>query len=174
MVSLEMEAGAAQEADGLITEVPGIALGISTADCIPVFFWDPEYHAAGIAHTGWRGLKSGMITEMISWFRDYFRSQKKSLQVAFGPAIRRCCYEVGEEFRDFFPGFYFEVDSPSKAKRGRMDLLAAARDQALAQGILAEHIFDAGICTSCQNDRFFSARREGTSERIFSVIQILG
>ena len=157
------------EADGLIVNSPGMALGILTADCVPVFFWDPMQEVAGLAHAGWRGLKAGIISKIVQRLRQEFESKPSTLQVALGPAIRSCCYEVGEEFKEFFPDFYIQSMVPGK---GHVDLLGAAKAELTAAGVPAPLIWDSGICTSCQNARFFSARKEKTLERIASVIQL--
>lgn len=156
-----------EEADGLITAIPGIALGIRTADCIPVFFSDPLRHVAGLAHAGWRGLYQGVLEEMISLFRSRFRSQPASLHAVLGPAIRKCCYTVGPEFLHYFP-----ANCESGHTIHRMDLVQEARDRLEAAGIPSSQVRDTGLCTSCENGRFFSARREKTEERILSVIAL--
>ena len=157
------------EADGLITDMRRVAIGIQTADCIPVFFWDAVQKIGGIAHAGWRGVKAGIIPKMIEEFRGSFDSRPSTIQIAFGPAIRACCYEVGDEFQDYFPEHYQKAASEA---RGRADIVGAAKDQLLKSGLLSSQIFDSEICTVCQNQRFFSARREKTSERILSVLYI--
>ena len=160
---------ASQEADGLITDARGVALGIQTADCIPVFFWDPMQRIAGLAHAGWRGVKAGIILRMIQTFQENFDSRASTLQVAFGPAIRSCCYEVGDEFEALFPRHF---KRPKPLAKGHFDMIGEAADQVLSRGISKSQIFDSGICTVCQNERFFSARREKTAERILSVLLI--
>ena len=155
--------------DGMITRSKKIAMGILTADCLPVFFWDERKKAAGMAHAGWRGLRQGILLKMAQAFKA-IGARAGSLRIAFGPCIRPCCYEVGEEFRDYFPAFYHPA---SKKGRGSLDLSAVARDQLQQEGVETASIGDAGICTSCSNDRFFSARKEKTSERMLSLIQIL-
>ena len=160
----------APEADGLIVSSPGMAVGILTADCIPVFFWDPMQEVAGLAHAGWRGLKAGILSKMIQTLRREFESKPSTLQVALGPAICSRCYEVGEEFKEYFQDFYKKSEKiPGK---GHVDILGAAKSELIAEGIPAPLIWDSGICPSCQNERFFSARKEKTEERIASVIQL--
>lgn len=158
----------ALEADGLMTDMRRVALGIQTADCIPVFFWDAVQKIGGIAHAGWRGVKAGIASKMVRQFREDFDSRLSTIQVAFGPAIRECCYEVGQEFRDYFPG-HFRTMAPGK---GHADIVGAVKAELIAAGLLPSQLFDSGICTVCQNHRFFSARREKTSSRILSILYI--
>ncbi|MBU9888656.1 MAG: peptidoglycan editing factor PgeF [Candidatus Omnitrophica bacterium] len=157
-------------ADGLITRVPGLALGVRTADCVPVFFWDPARRVAGIAHGGWKGVKKGIIGRMLKAFFQKAKSRPEDLCVAIGPAIRACCYEVGNEFMGYFPGFY----RARSASQGVLDLVGVIKDRLLKRGVPEARIEDTGVCTVCQNRDFFSYRAEcKTPERILSVISIL-
>lgn len=166
-------------ADALLTSRPGPVLGILTADCIPVFLWDKSKRVAGIVHAGWRGLKAGILVRVLEKFRNRFHSDPASLRIFLGPAIRECCYEVGEEFQSFFPSHYRVPVGSGKAQvlterkpKGHVDLIGIALEQLMNEGISGQNILDSGICTSCRNERFFSARREDTSERTLSLIQI--
>lgn len=157
-------------ADGLITKVPGLALGIRTADCVPIYFWDPVQRVAGIVHGGWKGIKDGILNQMLKTFEKKCGTKMGDLRVAIGPSIRKCCYEVGKEFLGFFPGFYRGKD----AARGKLDLVGVIRSRLLKRGIPESHIHDSGLCTVCENKKFFSYRMENqTQERILSVISIV-
>lgn len=154
------------EADGLVTNEPGTVIGIKTADCIPAFYWDPVRKAAGVAHAGWKGLKAGILVKMVRVFVRTFGSKASDLQIAFGPAIGDCCYEVGREFQDYFPGFY----RPTQPGKGHVDLIRAARHQLMGEGVDNAHMINAGVCTACHSDVFYSARKGAQTERILSVI----
>ena len=80
--------GVRGKADGLFTDRPGIALGILTADCLPIFLWDPLRRAIGLVHAGWRGLAGRIAAKAVSAMKREFQSEGRSLQAAFGPAIR--------------------------------------------------------------------------------------
>ena len=156
-------------ADGLITKVPGLVLGIRTADCVPVFFWDPAQKVAGIAHGGWKSVKDGIIAQMLKIFEKRCGTQMEDLRVAIGPSIRQCCYEVGKEFLGYFPGFYHGKG----ADKGNLDLAGVIKSRLSKRGIPGSHIHDTGLCTVCENKKFFSYRMENrTPERILSVISI--
>ncbi|HOE68632.1 MAG TPA: peptidoglycan editing factor PgeF [Candidatus Omnitrophota bacterium] len=158
-------------ADALVTARPGIVLGIRTADCVPVFFASPRAKVVGIAHGGWKGVKLGIVPGMLGILRGRFGVAPENLLAATGPSIRECCYEVGPEFKDHFPGFYRAAPSG----KGRLDLVSVIRHQLLAGGVPEGNIHDAGICTSCRNGEFFSYRREReTRERILNVISLVG
>lgn len=157
-------------ADGLITKTPGLVLGIRTADCVPVIFWDPVQKVAGIAHGGWKGVKDGIIAQMLKIFEKSCGTKMGDLRVAIGPSIRKCCYEVGKEFLGYFPGFYRGKD----AAQGHLDLVGVIRSRLLKRGIPEGQVHDTGLCTACENKKFFSYRLESqTRERILSVISIV-
>lgn len=85
--------------DFLTTNQP-IALGVMTADCLPVVVYDPKTHSVAIVHAGWRGLLAGVIEQAIVQMEEKFGSQRCDLRVVFGPAARVCCYEVAREFQE--------------------------------------------------------------------------
>ena len=154
------------EADGLITGDIDLALVIRTADCLPVFFFDPSAPAVGICHAGWKGTKKGIIFRMIETFGRLFDSKAGSMQIALGPSICKNCYEVGPEFKDCFPGFV-----QRKAEKYFFDLSGVVKKQLTDQGIRPDLIFDSALCTACSLDQFFSARREGTDTgRLISTV----
>ena len=99
--------------------------------------------------------------------KKIFSSDPKDLIAAFGPAIRQCCYEVGSEFLEYFPGLV-------KTNKSKLffDLAGAAVFELGNSGVLRKHIYDSSLCTSCRNDEFFSYRKEGVAcGRILSVVQ---
>ena len=92
--------------DALLTDQSDIALGILTADCIPVFVAAPSEGVVGLIHAGWRGLKKGIIKKAIGLAQDRWHLPGSKIKVALGPAIRSCCYTVSAEFADYFPRHY--------------------------------------------------------------------
>ncbi len=163
-VTLPTQTQRKEEGDALITNLKGVALGMLTADCVPLTLCNAEKGIAGIVHAGWKGLESNIISKTIEKMQQEFKVKAASLSVHLGPFIRKCCYEVGPEFRDYFPGFYQE---------GKMDMTQAARDELINLGIREENIRDCGICTACDNSRFFSARREsGSPNRMLSLVML--
>lgn len=153
-------------ADALLTRVPGVALLVRTADCLPVFFADPTRGVVGIAHAGWRGLAASLLARVVSAFRHTYHSQASELRVALGPAIRVCCYEVGAEFRERF--------GPCVRERGgrwMCDLVGVARAQLEQCGIRSDRILDSRRCTSCEPQHWYSLRRDGPATgRLTSLI----
>ena len=145
------------EADGLITDEKGEALVIRTADCVPVFILDPDRPAIGLVHAGWRGAQKKILSEAIDLLQHEYKSRPSNLRVAMGPSICRKCYEVGDEFRDYFPTFV-----QKRAARNFFNLQEALKHELSQKGVPPGSIVESGFCTACSVDQFFSARKEGT------------
>lgn len=157
------------EADGLITNIPGIALGIRTADCLPVFLASQSTHTVALVHGGWRGVEKKIIEKTIERFWKGYGVRPQDLKAYLGPAIRRCCYQVGPEFSRYFPR-EFLIPTPEGF---RFDLAGDVKRRFWEKGVGVDAVHDGQDCTVCQNDLFYSYRHEKTEERIFSVIQIV-
>lgn len=153
--------------DALITHLSSSSLFIRTADCIPLFFSDPSRGVVGLAHIGWRGLNKSLPMHLVSAFRRNYHSNPKELHVLIGPAIRVCCYEVGEEFSKIFDARHVY----RKKDHLVCDLPNIATEQLIECGISREHIQDSKECTACDLKRWFSLRREGPETgRLLSFI----
>ncbi len=152
--------------DALITRTPGIALLIRTADCLPVYFADPDRGVVGLAHAGWRGLAAGLLPRVVAAFARAAGTPPEALRVAIGPSIRADCYTVGPEFQGRFGRFVRPAGSGWTC-----DLTGVAAHQLAGCGVRTSRIADCGWCTSCETDRWFSLRKEGPSTgRLVSVI----
>ena len=155
--------------DALVTDVKKLPLSVFTADCPPVFLYDPNRPAAGLVHAGWRGTRIGILTETLRLMEKIFSTQPQSLKAAFGPSIRSCCYKVGKEFSEFFSEGLFK-----KGTDYYLDLAAVNTRQLLNYGVVQDNIFDCGLCTFHRREEFFSYRREGEScGRMMSVAMLL-
>ena len=150
----------APEADGLVTAVPGIALGLLTADCMPVLFADPRAKVIGAAHAGWRGARAG-IAEATVAVMEQAGAKASRIVAVMGPCIRHGSYEVGPEFRDTFLADAAANDSffaPSRNPgRFLFDLPTYLFRRIDAIGL--KHIQMLQIDTCREADRFFSHRR---------------
>lgn len=158
--------------DALITNVCGICIGVSTADCIPVLVYDPEHHASAAIHAGWRGTVQRITQLTIQAMCRSFGSQPQSLRAVIGPGISLDAFEVGDEVYEAFAtaGFHMPAISLRKDK-WHIDLPECNRQQLIAAGLPKEHITNTGICTYHHADTYFSARRLGIqSGRIYSGI----
>jgi YfiH family protein len=151
--------GRVGEGDALMTDVPGVRVGVRTADCIPILLVDPTCRAVAAVHAGWRGTAQNICSKTVAAMGRQFGSRPEELLGAVGPGIGPCCYEVGPEvavrFRDLFPE-RDDLDRPA-----HLDLPLANRRQLLAAGLQPEHVWLARLCTFCSGDEFHSWRREG-------------
>lgn len=135
------------EADAVVTVVPGVAPLVMTADCLPIAISTPGAVAA--VHAGWRGLDSGVIKSALSSLRALVPDA--TFTAAIGPGAGACCYEVGAELHERFPGF---------GSGNNLDLKAIARTQLEAAGVSVVH--DCEVCTICgAAPEMFSFRRDG-------------
>jgi YfiH family protein len=150
--------------DGIITARPGIAIGIKTADCVPVFFIDAVKRIVGAVHAGWKGTALSIAARAVNLFVTRFGSDSKDIRAVIGPAIGPCCYEVDTQVfvsMKHLPGrdlFFKEGDNEGK---WMLDLGAANKFQLRERGIPAGNIYSADLCTSCRRDTFFSHRGDG-------------
>lgn len=147
--------------DGLITDRPGVALGIRTADCVPLLFVDRVRRIIGVAHAGWRGTARGIASKMVDTFENRFSSRAEDLLAAVGPAIGVCCYQVDAPVHDAFssrPGADGFLHPCPEAGKWMLDLASANRIELMERGVPAENILSAGHCTSCRRELFFSHR----------------
>src|SRR5690606_28388297 len=83
--------------DAFITNETGICMAALFADCVPLFYYDPDSRAVGLAHAGWKGTVKQVAEAVVRAMRINFNSKPERLIAAIGPSIGRCCYEVGEE-----------------------------------------------------------------------------
>jgi hypothetical protein len=186
--------------DGLMTDEPGVLLGIQTADCIPVLVADRKKRAVAAFHAGWRGTLARIVENGVGRMRLEFGSRPEDLIASIGPGIGQCCYAVGEEvqgqfesqfddapelFREVYdsdpvrqkyPMLFLSARPPGHSDLGpgmHLDLAEANRRQLLAAGLRKGAIFLTGQCTGCHTDRFFSHRTErGFTGRMMSVIGV--
>lgn len=143
--------------DILATTLPGVALVVQTADCVPVILAGPN--AVGLAHAGWRGSAAnaaGAAVEEMS----RAGAPASSLRAWLGPSIGPCCYEVGGDVAAQFAG-----DFAHRSCNGRftLDLRAVNRSQLVAAGIPAANIATHPACTRCGGEVFASYRRDGNA-----------
>lgn len=147
-------AGHHADCDALVTRTPGLVLAVTTADCMALLFHAPG--VVGAVHSGWRGTAEAMPVTALAAVCRLAGCAPDTVRVAIGPAIRGCCYEVGEEVAARFP-----ADAVRRVEgRPRLDLPTAARLALERAGILPEHFHDTGACTYCEPALYFSHRRD--------------
>lgn len=152
--------------DAVITDEKGLLIGVRVADCLPVIIYDRMRSAAGIVHAGWRGTARGILRKCLIDMMDRFSSKSDDIVIALGPAIRWCCYAVGEDVLSSIeestgPGDYIRKDSGKEY----LDIPSANKLQALSAGIPEENIWVSGDCTHCMPEKYYSYRYSGTDKR---------
>ena len=160
--------------DALITTLPGVVIGVNTADCVPIVLSDARAGVIAVAHAGWRGTV-GRIAKNVVAVMCQQGARADRIQVAMGPSICQDCFEVGDEVVDAFKKAHFDLDTIVKRNhdtgKAHIDLRAANRDVLVAAGVSDENILLSQHCSRCEHDRFFSARRLGiNSGRTFTGI----
>jgi len=164
-----------EEADALITHLTEKPIAVLTADCVPVILYDPDKHVAGVIHAGRKGTQLNIVSKTISMLSRVYGSRPHDVVMALGPAIGGCCYEVEDSciapFRENYPGWEDFVSAKSQNKF-MLDLLKANVMDGTRAGISKENIHRSGECTSCNNDQWFSYRKEGTTGRIVSLAML--
>jgi len=146
-------------ADAMVTDRPGIALGIVTADCAPVLFADADAGVVGAAHAGWRGALAGVLEATVEAMAT-LGARPGRMAAAIGPCIAQASYEVAADLRDAVlardaaDARFFAAGRPA---RWQFDLAGycAARLAAAGVGVVARVAAD----TAAEADRFFSHRR---------------
>jgi YfiH family protein len=149
--------------DALWTAEKHTALGIKVADCLPVTMLDPAHSVLANVHSGWRGAVQRITAETIDALERETAFDAASAQVYLGPAIRACCFEVGEEVVSEFARSYENIEPWVDRTRAKahIDVPALTIDLLRRSGFREERIFDSGLCTRCEGSIFHSFRRDG-------------
>lgn len=166
--------GVIEGVDAVMTDVPQLCIGVSTADCIPVLLYDSIHRAVSAVHAGWRGTVLRIVQKAVETMRDTYGTAPADLQAVIGPGISLDSFEVGDEVYNQFLSAGFDMQPISRRDaKWHIDLPMCNRLQLMEAGIPADHIQMTNICTYQQYDRYFSARRLGIqSGRIYTGILI--
>lgn len=151
--------GARPEADALVTDRPGLALGILTADCTPVLLADKEAGVVAAAHAGWKGALGGVIEATLA-LMEHYGADRARVAAAIGPVIARKSYEVDEAFARRFAEADPENDrffTPGREGHHQFDLEAYVLARLAAAGVTRAEAL--GLDTYSDPERFFSYRR---------------
>ena len=147
------------DCDGLVTNTPGTALVVFTADCTPILLWDPATGAVGAAHAGWRGTASGIAAKTVEAMGARFGSRPEDIRAAIGPNIGACHFETGADV----PRALLEAFGPDmnafirpRGEKYYVDLKAVNAWVLRRAGV--NKIDISGDCTVCQSHRFWSHR----------------
>jgi YfiH family protein len=150
--------------DALVTNHPQILIVVRTADCVPVLLIEEHTGVVGAIHAGWRGAVAGIVTKTIRTCMEEFGAKAGQMQIAIGPSIGPCCYEVDEPviipLRNRYSNWP-EVLRETTTGKGKLDLKQLIYRQIQASGIPENQIGTVEYCTHCRADLFYSYRREG-------------
>lgn len=152
------------DVDGMITNVPGIVLVTSYADCVPLYFVDPVRKAIGLSHSGWKGTV-GHIGQKTVWkMHEVYGSEPKDIVAAIGPSICQSCYEVSDDVAEAFrANFTADEAADILFDKGngkyQLDLWKANWYVLTDAGILPEHLSVTDLCTACHPDLLWSHRK---------------
>lgn len=172
-----------KDCDAIMTDVPGVLLASFYADCVPLYFYDPEHDAIALAHAGWKGTVQQIAAETIQAMVNAYGSEPQALLAAIGPSIGGCCYEVDgpviNQVQQLLAGLGLQGEAAepmlklSDNGKANLDLKEINRQIMIKAGILPIRIELTEYCTGCRRDLFFSHRKEcGLTGRMASWIGI--
>ena len=152
------------EADGLLTDLRGVALEIHTADCQSVFLYDPVRGVIGNVHSGWKGTVQKIVPAAVSMMCGHYGCRPSDIEAYINPSILKCCFEIEEDVVDQFRSV---IDVAPYCRKDRivdgrqkyfLDTAAINRDLLIGMGLLPEHVFLSGVCTMCGHKDYHSYR----------------
>lgn len=151
-----------ENADGLYTRERGVTLVTHYADCVPLLFYAPSYGIIGMTHAGWRGTVKEISRKMIEIWHQKEGVPLTAIQVAIGPSIGPCCFEVNQDVADAFTGQFGKqsfIHAGLNTDKYHINLWEANRYVLRSAGIKEENILSADLCTSCHDHLYFSHRK---------------
>lgn len=160
--------------DAVMTNVPGICVGVTTADCIPLLICDPSHRAVCAVHAGWRGTVAQIARKALADMAVAYGTRPEDVLVQIGPGISLENFEVGDEVYEAFAEAGFDLERVARRlEKWHIDLPLCNRLTLEDAGVRPDRIADCAVCTYAEADRFFSARRLGTaSGRIYTGIML--
>ncbi|MDQ8738935.1 peptidoglycan editing factor PgeF [Paenibacillus sp. LHD-38] len=160
-----------KDCDAIMTDVPGVLLASFYADCVPLYFFDPEHEVIALAHAGWKGTVQQIAVKTVQAMARAYGSDPNEIMAAIGPSIGSCCYEVDGPVINQVQQLLSELGIAGEAadrmlKQGgngkaNLDLKEINRQIMIKAGILPIRIELTQWCTGCRRDLFFSHRKEG-------------
>ena len=144
--------------DGLVTNDAETVIGVTVADCLPVFLWDEVTGARALCHSGWKG--TGIVREALKLMKTRYGASPATIRAILGPCIQSCCYAVDRERAETFAAKFGSETGFLRDGKWYMNLAAANKKILSDEGVKAIHMH--GECTCCDT-RFSSYRRQGDS-----------
>ncbi|WP_310587859.1 peptidoglycan editing factor PgeF [Dyadobacter luteus] len=166
------KAGRYEGYDALITNIPGVQLAVTIADCTPILIFDPARKAVAAIHAGWRGTVQQIVAKTLAKMQDSFGTAPEDCLAYVGTCIDECSFEVGEEVAEHFQSEHKRWDNDRN--KFFIDLKKANADQLLSAGLKKENIEISMFSTVLHNDDYFSYRAEnGTTGRMLATIGLV-
>jgi len=143
--------------DALLTVRDDIFISVWLADCLPIFLVEEKRKAIGLIHAGWRGTLLGIVRRTLEKAKHQLGCEPSDFTVLFGPCIQSCCYQVSDDV-----AILFDEECINRAKDGKatLDLICANMKQLVSCGVKEDKIFVTDKCTFCDEELFYSYRRE--------------
>ena len=158
--------------DAIITQLSSFPIGVRTADCLPIFIYSKKDNLISVVHAGWRSTAKKILEKVVIFIENVLKIDINNLNFIFGPCICNGCYEVKDDMKKAFLD-EFGNNGEQFFNDGKFDLKSANKFILKNFDIPKDKIFDLNLCTVCNNDKFYSFRKENTDKRIFNVIQRL-
>lgn len=163
-----------KKTDGLVTQSKNLILAVKSADCLPLIAFHPQSQTLGVAHAGWKGIIQ-MIGQNLIQTMVKLGAQPDQILVGLGPHIGPCCYLVQPERTAHFQSLFGPLPGMIRSQKdgAHLDLVLPMIDQLLQTGVKRKNLEASQICTSCQNQEFFSFRQEGQGVGEFLTLATL-
>lgn len=159
------------DCDALMTNKKNIAIALNFADCVPIIFYEPVSKVIAVAHAGWRGTVAKIAVKTIQKMKTEFNCKAKNIIAAIGPAIDKCCFEVGEDVLEKLLSTIKEEERKFVFDEKNVDLKSVNKFQILASGVTKIDLCE--DCTCCNSELFFSYRGEnGHTARHSAIIML--
>ncbi|QNL44758.1 peptidoglycan editing factor PgeF [Oscillibacter hominis] len=150
--------------DAIITNVPGLALTVFSADCGTVLLYDPVTRCVGAVHAGWRGVANGVLRKTALEMGRVYGAKPEDLRAAFGPSIGQCCFETDDDVPQAMRAAFGNEAEPFFQRRGpkwHVDLKGLNARWLLDLGVPSGQVDICDLCTACRTDLFWSYRKVG-------------
>lgn len=144
-----------EDTDGLVCNIPNMALVVFSADCIPILMYDRKSRAVAAVHSGWRGTVQRIGSAAVEAMEENFGSRPSDIIAAIGPGIGPCCFEFGEDAQNYFDRKYLTEREGGKFL---VNIWEMNRDILIESGLQTQNIDLSGVCTVCNSDKYYSYR----------------
>ncbi len=146
--------------DAMVTDTDGVSIVTLHADCVPIFMADRKKRVVAAGHAGWKGTYRQIVVKMLRRMNECFGSAYEDILVGIGPHIRSCCFEVKRDVADPFTGRFGDGVVEERGGKLFVNLQDVLLGDLARAGVPAENVTCADLCTHCEEDLFYSHRRD--------------